>query len=299
MEIASRKEQVLGTEVEIKLPKENADLFPLCFSELERIERTYSRFLEISELSKLNSNLGVWQDASKELLWIVAKAEEFRKKTDGNFDITLKVALEKLGYDKDYSFENKTARESDPKERYDPSIPPIQIDQKRNRILLFKEIDFGGLGKGFALDQVAKLLDEQGVFHYCINAGGDIYAKKCNGEPAWRIILEHPDDSAKAIGTIEVDGQSLAASAPNKRKWGKEGLHHLLNAKTGLPANEAKAIFVLASSGIEADAYATALFTAGFENGIEIAQSLPIEILMASKHNKMFLSKGFNAQIFK
>ncbi len=75
----------------------------------------------------------------------------------------------------------------------------------------------------------------------------------------------------------------LQASAPNRRKWGK--FHHLLNAK---------AIFVIAKTGIEADGYATA----GFKEGIELSKKLPVEMLLISSENKMYQSKGVEAKIF-
>ncbi|MFH1094974.1 MAG: FAD:protein FMN transferase [Candidatus Micrarchaeota archaeon] len=75
--------------------------------------------------------------------------------------------------------------------------------------------------------------------------------------------------------------------------------HHLINAKTGLPAQGTKAIFVLARTGIEADAYATALFTAGFEEGIRLSENLPAEILSISSEDKMYKSKGFDAELFE
>lgn len=298
MELVERREEVLGSVIEIKVPKANSSILPLCFDELHRIDDTYSRFKANSALSKLNANLGVWQDVSEELLFLVSKAEHFHTQTDGNFDITLKGALDNLGYDSKYSFKQKDLQINPPSVSNQRGI---FIDSSKQMILLTKEIELGGLGKGYAQDQVAKILESNGVFHYYVNAGGDIYAKRGisdaqGGNDPWVIILEHPDDPTLAIGTIELDCKSLAASAPNKRRWGNS--HHLLNAKTLLPQMDVKAIFVLAKTGIEADAYATALFTAGFARGIELSKKLPVEVLMASSQNKMFMSSGFNATLF-
>ena len=342
METASHSEHVLGSLVEIKLPAARADMFPPCFRQMERIERTFSRFLDDSELARLNSLLGVWQSASDELLSLVEQAEAFRARTGGHFDIALKSVLDDLGYDKNYSFKPKPgasipapARAStSPAISLAPSAdfsglpglssPRPLIDRPNGRILIYEEIEFGGLGKGYALDRVAALLERHGVLRYYINAGGDIYAKQGkaraektggwsarpdlrlaqgretgpSGEdlPPWVILLEHPDDPSRSIGKINLDGRAIAASAPNRRKWGP--YHHLINAQTKKPAQGAKAIFVLANSGIEADAYATALFTAGFEEGIALSKNLPVEILFISSQDKMYKSKGFDAEMF-
>ncbi len=297
MEIASRTEALLGTNIEIKLPVQNASLFSQCFSEIKRIEQLYSRFLVNSQLSKLNQNLNVWLDVSPEFAFLLSKAQEFNKKTNGNFDITLKSTLDDLGYDRKYSFKQKQPSAENIFASPLSSAEAIKIDSKNCRVLLAKEIDFGGFGKGFALDQVLHLLVKNGVDHFYLDAGGDIFAKKGKQGDAWEILLEHPDDSSFAIGKISIDNCAIAGSASNRRKWA-DGLHHLINAKTGLPAKGVKAIFVTAKTGIEADAYATALFTAGFQNGISLSKQLPVEVLIVSSENKMFKSDGFNAELF-
>ncbi|MBI5224714.1 FAD:protein FMN transferase [Candidatus Micrarchaeota archaeon] len=299
MELANQSFKALGTTIEIKLPSINSRLFQLCFDEISRIEEAYSRFKDSSELSKLNRGLGKWQSASDEMLFLLSKSADFFSKTDGNFDITLKSDLDLLGYDKDYSFKQKKHGEAAAGlQAKSNSAPKMVIDSDASKVLLSKEIDFGGFGKGYALDCVSHLLEQKGVFHYYINAGGDIKSRKSNQGDPWTIILEHPDDPEMAIGTIDLDGAALAASAPNRRKWGV-GLHHLLNAKTHLPATGAKAIFLVAKTGIEADAYATALFTAGFEEAISLSKTLPVEMLIVSSQNKMYQSDGFRANIFK
>ncbi len=288
--------QLLGTKIEMQLPRQHASLFPECFAEMGRIENAYSRFLPGSELSLLNSHLGQWQDATDEFISLLSQAEDFRKETGGNFDITIKAALDSLGYDAEYSFVPKPKAGVGLLGLVRGLAGSILLDRKRGRVLLNKEIDFGGFGKGFALDQAGRLLEARGVSHYYINAGGDIFARRGEGEAPWEILLEHPDDPSLAIGKVAIDNRSIAASAPNRRKWGE--FHHLLNAKTGKPATGVKAVFAIAKTGIAADAYATALFTAGFEEGIALSGKLPVEALIISSQGRMFQSKGFGAELF-
>ena len=97
---ASKSIKVLGTLVEIRLRAANSSLFPKCFSELERIEKTYSRFLENSLLSKINTELGTWHSVPSEFVQLLLLARAFYYTSEGNFDNTLKSALDNLGYDK-------------------------------------------------------------------------------------------------------------------------------------------------------------------------------------------------------
>ncbi|MFH0927079.1 MAG: FAD:protein FMN transferase [Candidatus Micrarchaeota archaeon] len=296
MELASAKKMLLGTEVAVQVPGRQSHFLSFCFGEIKRIEDEYSRFLQNSKLTYANSRLGKWQTVSPEFIFLLKKSLEFGEKTRGSFDITIKSALEDLGY------ANRELPKNQDEKNFLLGIRralegKILIDEKNSRILLNSQIDFGGLGKGYAIDRAASILERHGVLHYCINAGGDIYAKSAHGEKPWEILLEHPDDSSRAIGKIDLNSKSLAASAPNKRKWGKN--HHLIDPKTGKSASGAKCIFVLANTAIEADAYATALFVSGFEWGIEISKTLPIEILFVSNEGKMYQSPGFKVEFYK
>ena len=293
--IISQSREQLGSVIEIKLPEEHSALFFSCFNEIGRIEKAYSRFLDSSELTRVNNNLGKWQKVSKEYMFLLKQGLKFNHKTEGCFDQTLKSSLENLGYDKDYSFKPKLKKEPLLRKIREKIFDPIQIDEKKGKVLLRKEVEFGGLGKGYAVDKVAELLEKAGVDCYYINAGGDIYAKQGKGKP-WTILLEHPKDPERIIGKVELDNESIACSAPNRRRWGK--YHHLLNAKTRKPENSVKAVFVIAETCMDADAYATSLFTAGFEKAMEMYKALPVEVLIISSENKMFKSPGFKVEFF-
>ncbi|HII16397.1 TPA: FAD:protein FMN transferase [Candidatus Woesearchaeota archaeon] len=289
--------EALGTEIKIKLPSAKKEALAACHTEIERIEKAYSRFRDGSELSRANARLNRWQPISTEFLFLLEKALALNRETNGAFDVTIKNDLERLGYDASYSFTPKVEKKKHLlKKAMERFTLPIRIDSAKSQVYLKKQVDFGGFGKGFALDRVAGLLESKGVRHYYLNAGGDILAKKGEGLKPWIIILEHPVDASRAIGTIQLDGKAITCSSPNRRRWGKH--HHLLNAKTRLPANELKCSFVLAGKGIDADAYATALCTSTFVESIALSKRLPIEALLVSIEGKMYKSEGFKASLF-
>ena len=281
------------------------------FEELKRIEKAYSRFIDDSELSKINSKLGTWHSVSYEFFHLLEKAEEFRKKTHGNFDITLKSSLESLGYDKDYSFTRKSPEKNSIFSKLRTMLSgSVRLDKVNHRVLLNKQVEIGGFGKGYCLDRLVQIIESHEIMDYYINAGGDIRARmshskdstnlnSSNVSDGWNILLEHPDDTSSAIGQIKLNNKAIACSAPNRRKWGKSGeYHHLLNAQTKMPQNSVKCIFIIASTGIEADGYATALFAAGFEDAIVMVHELPVDMLIVSRENKMYKTPGFEVEIF-
>ncbi|MFT4313486.1 MAG: FAD:protein FMN transferase, partial [Candidatus Woesearchaeota archaeon] len=161
----------LGTKITITVPK------TLCFSlienELKRIEQKFSRFISTSKLSELNSSIKVWQYIDTEFTYLCEKALEFRKNTRGYFDISLKSHLEASGYNPSYSF--KPSFLSLVKSMFTSKKVPYIL--KKQSIYLHRQIEFGGFGKGYAADRIAKICDEKHCQKYYINMGGDILCK--------------------------------------------------------------------------------------------------------------------------
>jgi len=131
-----------------------------------------------------------------------------------------------------------------------------------------RQIDVGALGKGRLVDLVlTALVAVPG--NVTVDAGGDIAVR---GDEV-RIGLEHPFDQTKAIGVASIRDQALCASAINRRAWG-DGLHHVLDARTGVPVRTWAATWAIARDAMHADAAATALF---FDGGAELAARWGVE----------------------
>lgn len=276
----SKSFEKLGTKFIVKLPKE---AFTDCFTELDRIEKKYSRFLETSILTKINNTRG-WQKIDLETEKLILQGITYNLKTQGYFSLTVKSTLDKFGYDKEYTFRKKNTL----------TLPNVgkKLQLKKGLLKLLKPIDFGGLGKGYALDNLAKILDRKGIKKYFLNGGGDI---KVKGE--WKIFLEHPDDNTKTIGYVMLKDQAIASSSANKRNWGK--YHHLINPKIGKPSNsDIKSLFVIATKAIDADAYATALFVMGYKKAKQTALKENLQVLIITKDDKLYQSKEFNATLY-
>lgn len=284
--IASENRNLLGSKITIQIGEEHKNLLENCFEIAKKIETDYSRFLPDSKLSRINKQIGKWQAADSEMFELLVKANELYEITEGYFDITVKETLDRLGYNDKYSFEPEISKDNS------QTFDRFLLDPVSSEVLLYKQIDFGGFGKGFAIDKIKEFLENNQVEHFLINAGGDIFAKKGEGRNPWKILLENPLDSKKFIGEIELNGQTIAASAANRRKW-KNNLHHLINPKTNYPEQTNLAVFVFGKNGLETDAYSTGIFAAGFEKGIEISQKNNLKTMIISKELKIYKSKNF------
>jgi thiamine biosynthesis lipoprotein len=218
--------------------------------------------------------------------------DNLRKETDGVFDLSVKSILESWGYDENYSFE----------EHGEGELGSVEFSDD-GRVKLSAEIDLGGIGKGYAVDEMADILKDFSS-HYFINAGGDIFAKGLNekGEK-WKVYFEHPSDPEAVIGFVDIDenGMGLACTSPSKRKWKEK--HHLVDPLTKQPADKMLAVYTQvgdsqSEAGSLADAYSTALFVMGYDVARKKLLELPVEAMLIDVSGAIYRTEGFRGELF-
>ena len=189
--------------------------------------------------------------------------------TDGAVDPLVGRDLERLGYDRSYSLRPRprTSGEERPRWTRDVRRDGATLDTVRPVIL-----DIGAAGKGWLVDRLAALLAQEGYGSYLIDAGGDM--RHAVAAPV-RVGLEHPAEAGTVIGIVELRGRALCASAVNRRAWG-DGVHHVLDARTGEPTRDVVATWTLAESTALADGLATAPF---FTSGTQLAEALDFQFV--------------------
>ena len=151
------------------------------------------------------------------------------------------------------------------------------------------QLNFGAFAKGYAIDQSIKYLKKFGIKHAIINTGGDLKAIGKHGHRPWRIGIRHPRKSS-IIASIETHGEeSVFTSGDYERFYMHEGkrYHHILDPRTGYPAQGTQSVTVIHTDSGLADAAATALFIAGPEEWMNIAKKLKLKqvMLIDSKGN--------------
>ena len=151
-------------------------------------------------------------------------------------------------------------------------------------------VDVGAVGKGRLVDLVLAALARHVDGDLVVDASGDLAVRGA----AVPIGLEHPYDPTRAIGVVTVENAALCASAVNRRAWG-DGLHHVLDARTGVPVRAYAATWALADTAMRADALATALF---FDGGPELAASWNAPWVRMSTDGRVEWSPGFPGEIF-
>lgn len=116
-----------------------------------------------------------------------------------------------------------------------------------------------GYVKGWSVERAARLLDDAGVRHYSINAGGDVLLRGHNhhGRP-WRTGVRHPDDATSLAFVVEAEGPLGIATSGSYERGA-----HIHDPRTGDPITELASATVVGPSLAEADALATALYVMG------------------------------------
>ena len=131
-------------------------------------------------------------------------------------------------------------------------------------------VDEGGFGKGAALDRVRLDLEQtiQDDGYVLVDLGGQILFHGTQEiTDSWPVAVADPDDRHASVLMLSLPGGSVATSANSERAG------HLIDPRTGRPADDFGSITVWTSSGLEADCLATGLFVAGPETALQLANA--------------------------
>ncbi|GAB5406050.1 MAG: FAD:protein FMN transferase [Aureliella sp.] len=144
------------------------------------------------------------------------------------------------------------------------------------------ELNPGGIGKGYALDRAAEHLRNHGVGDFMIHGGqssivafGDRqHSAVCGG---WKVAVRHPLRPEITVGTLRLRDQALGTSGSGKQFFHFRGRRysHIIDPRTGYPADGLLSATVVVPSGTVADALATALFVMGPEAALEFCRKTP------------------------
>ncbi|HWV25860.1 MAG TPA: FAD:protein FMN transferase [Aeromicrobium sp.] len=243
----------IGTAWQIDTPNPlPPDVRDRISARIEQFDRTWSRFRADSAVMRLAEQSGEHVLDGADVL--LAFYDDLVDVTAGAVNPLVGRALSDLGYDATYSL-TPTGRVA--------HVPDWNVLDRRGDVVMVGEpvlVDVGAAGKGRLVDLVAAILRDSGVHEATIDAGGDLY--HCGPAPL-RVALEHPADASRAIGVVTLPPQhALCGSAVNRRAWG-DGLHHVVDGRTGRPTREVVATWALVPhSCMQADGLATAHFFA-------------------------------------
>ena len=251
---------------------------------IETFDREWSRFRADSIVTALAGGAST-VPAPPDAVAMLDAFVQLDRATQGAVNPLVGASLEARGYDADYALVDRGARPAPPDWRARLTWTAEALSLTEPAL-----IDVGALGKGRLVDRVLTVLAPFAVGDVVVDASGDLAVRGA----AQRIGLEHPYDPRRAIGVVEVTDAALCASATNRRAWG-DGLHHVLDARTGEPVRTIAATWAIAPTAMRADAISTALF---FDGGPELAHEWGVEWVRMTTDGRVEWSPGSTAELF-
>jgi len=162
------------------------------------------------------------------------------------------------------------------------------------------QLDFGAVGKGYGIDFAVKHLRELGVHNAIVNAGGDLRAIGDNNGQPWRIAIRGADGDG-VLGELAVRGDESVFTSGNDQRafqWQGKRYHHILDPRTGYPAEGTRSVTVIHNAATTADAAATALFVAGAQDWPRIAARLGVtQVLLVDDQNVAHMTPAMAARV--
>ena len=287
----TRTEILMGTVVTIQVVKGAADdAIDRAFDWFRRVESCCSRFDPSSELMQLTAKIGEAVTVSPMLFEAVRFAAAVAAETGGAFDPTVGLEMETRGFNREYSTGRVVHTSLEPAA---VSYRDLALDPDRRTITLLQPmvLDLGAVAKGLAVDTAARELEP--FEDFAIDAGGDLYlgGRNPDGEP-WSVGIRHPRLTDLLIETLSVSDRAVCTSGDYERQ-GRDGSRgHILDPRTGKPADDVTSVTVMAPTAMLADAVATAAFVLGPEEGMELFDRLGVDGLIVSPAMETYRTRG-------
>ncbi len=235
------------------------------------IEAELSRFRPDSGLSRLNAAAGSGPQPASPLLWnVLSAAFKAAQGSGGLFDPTLLQALRRAGYARSFEQLASPSPEAAAPPDRDWGYQRVRLDPEARTVELPAglSLDLGGIGKGWAVDDVAQTLAVHGPV--LVDAGGDVRViGAVAGEP-WPIAVQDPFDERRDLLTLALTAGAVATSSIGGRCWTSHGraMHHLLDPRTGQPsASDLHTVTVLAATVAVAEVAAKVALILGSRQG--------------------------------
>ncbi len=298
--------ETMGTRIAVTLWHEDDAVvqqgIDAVLNEMQRINQHFSPWIESSELAQLNATAAKAPVVLSEEMWLlISKSMWVSQVSQGAFDIT----FASVGWHYDYRKEQQPSEED--LKRLLPAVNyrGLLLD-KQTKSLKYAHpdirVDLGGIAKGYAVDNSITLLQQLGIKHAMVSAGGDsrVLGDK-RGRP-WLVGIKNPRAQAEEKNTepviyLPLEDTAVSTSGDYERyfidKSSGKRVHHIINPKTGESASGVISVTVLADKGLDADPLSTTVFVLGVEKGLNLVNGLQgVDCIIIDASGKVHYSTG-------
>lgn len=262
----------MGSTVELKFYSPSEELFhrvvDACVERTKEIDRLFSNYRDDSVLAEVNRNAGVGPvSVPGEFLRLVRTSIRYSELTEGAFDITIGSLFEL------WRAETRAGRLPARSRVRDAlgctGFRKIKIDEVKSQVFLeggCVRLDFGAIGKGYAVDEMVRVARESGITRGLVNFGGNIYAMNPPaGRKFWNVGVRKPGSGSEIISKLDLVNKGVATSGDYERYFEHSGKRysHIIDPRTGWPAEDVTSVVAVSRTAAEADVFSTAVSVLG------------------------------------
>lgn len=306
-----RSVYALGTRCTVSLfytaplPFDPDAVFEAVSDRLQTIEQVMSANRADSQLSAINNAAGKNPVAVAPALFsLIKKSIGFAHKTDSAFNPAIGALVKLWGI----GFKNEQLPAADAIQAASALTDwkTVRLNSSDTSVFLpiaGMELDLGGIAKGYAADEIAKILRSMGVERAIINIGGTVIVLgKKNRTQLWKIGIKDPRrHDGGAVLSAALSNAAFVTSGSYERFFEQDGkrYHHILDATTGYPAvSDLVSVTIIGENGADADALATACFVLGKKKSLALLKTLPqINAVFIDAHNTAYITDGLKNRI--
>jgi thiamine biosynthesis lipoprotein len=241
-------------------------------AEIDAIEAQMTVFRDDSEVSRINRRAADEPvEVEPRLFGLLEQAARLHGETEGAFDITTGALTKTWGFFRRQGRVPESAELAEAQTRV--GMGHVTLDPERRTVAFGRrglEINLGSIGKGHALDRAAERVREWGLASFLVHGGhSSMYAagSEPDSRSGWSVGITDPWEPGRRLAVLRLQNQALGTSAATFQHIEYQGrkLGHILDPRTGWPAEGVASASVVAPTAAEADALATAFFILGVQ----------------------------------
>jgi thiamine biosynthesis lipoprotein len=298
--------QTMGTTFSVRWVDTNEDRIQMLRNQagkvLATVNQQMSTYIPDSELSRFNKlPAGAEMEVSAALAQVVSEALSISDRSGGAFDVTGGPRVNLWGFGPNGRIEKAPTEQeiADLQERIGYQKVEVLNNPIRLRKLGQQYVDLSAIAKGYGVDQLAAVMEQNGINNYLVEIGGELRAKGVKPDQShWRIAIESPATIERSVGKIiNVKDTGIATSGDYRNYFEQDGIRfsHTIDPSTGKPiTHKLASVTVLRPTCAEADALATTLMVLGEDKGYQFAkeQGIAAYFLVKADGKDNFIEKA-------
>lgn len=300
----TRSQVVMGTTLDLTVYAPSRDAadaaMNAAFAEVSRLDAALSTYKPESEISRLNRAAGgEAMTVGTDTMNLLSISQAISRRTGGAFDVTAGPLV---------SLWQAAAKSNAWPSAETVAAARALVGSDKMELLSDKRsarlpaagmaVDFGAIGKGYALDRAAEILRGKGIGAALLNFGGNVLVLGLPpGDAHWLVPLRDPRNPNAVLTTLQISAGSVSTTADYERglRVAGKAVSHVVDPRTGLPASGVVNATVAAGTATEADALSTACYVLGMEQGLAQAKREGLALLLIDEGGAQVQTDAFKA----